>query len=540
MKILLLGNDYLLKFLINNHDVINLTKKIVLDDIKNFDFIISYGYKYIIKKDIIKYFHRKIINLHISYLPYNRGADPNLWSILDNTPSGVTIHYIDETLDTGDILCQKKVILDYENDTLESSYNKLTSEIINLFIQNFDKICNGEIRNTKQNNTISTIHFLKDRPDNIMPYGWKTKISNVRKLYKDIYNNYTNKMKINNTLIGENYPTYIIAELSCNHNQDKSVALRLIEEAHKCGANAIKLQTYTPDTITLKCDNPEFKECLNGSIWEGQTLYDLYSKAYTPWEWHKELKEYANSLGMDLFSSPFDTTAVDFLETIDAPAYKIASFEITDHVLIKKIAQTGKPVIISSGMASKGELEEAVNLLRQNCTTQICMLKCTSAYPSKPEDANLLTIKNMKESFNVIGGLSDHTLGIEVPIASVCLGARVIEKHFTLSRDSGSPDDAFSLTPSEFKQMVDSVRIVEKTIGVVKYGGVKKEQSSKNYRRSLFVTKNIKKGEIFTSDNIRSIRPSHGLHTKYYEDILGKTAREDIEFGTPLSWKLID
>ena len=243
---------------------------------------------------------------------------------------------------------------------------------------------------------------------------------------------------------------------------------------------------------------------------------------------------------MDLFSSPFDTTSVDFLEAIDVPAYKIASFEITDHVLIKKIAQTGKPVIISSGMASKGELEEAVNLLRENGTTQICMLKCTSAYPSKPEDANLLTIKNMKESFNVIGGLSDHTLGIEVPIASVCLGARVIEKHFTLSRESGSPDDAFSLTPSEFKQMVDSVRIVEKTLGVIKYGGVKKEQSSKNYRRSLFVTKDIKKGEIFTSDNIRSIRPYHGLHTKYYEDILGKTAREDIEFGTPLSWKLID
>ena len=348
------------------------------------------------------------------------------------------------------------------------------------------------------------------------------------------------QFKINKTLIGKNYPTYFIAELSCNHNQDKSIAKKLIYEAFKSGANAIKLQTYTPDTITLKCNNSIFKDCLNGSIWEGQTLYDLYSKSYTPWEWHQELKDYANSLGLDLFTSPFDTTAVDFLEKLNMPAYKIASFEITDHILIKKIAQTGKPVIISSGMASKGELEEAINLLRENGTKNICMLKCTSAYPAKPEDANLLTIKNMIESFNVIGGLSDHTLGIEVPIASVCLGARIIEKHFTLDRESGSADDEFSLTPNEFKQMVDSIRIVEKTLGKIKYGGVNKEKSSKNYRRSLFVVKDIKKGEKFTEDNIKSIRPSHGLHTKYYEDILGKLARSDIEFGTPLCWNLID
>jgi pseudaminic acid synthase len=366
------------------------------------------------------------------------------------------------------------------------------------------------------------------------------KLKNNYSCYFYKYNMENLEVTINKTLIGKNYPTYIIAELSCNHNQDKSVALKLINEAHKAGANAIKLQTYTPDTITLKCDRPEFTECLVGSIWEGQTLYDLYSKAYTPWEWHKELKDHANSLGMDLFSSPFDTTAVDFLESLDVPAYKIASFEITDHVLIKKIAQTGKPVIISSGMASKGELEEAVNLLRENGTTQICMLKCTSAYPAKPEDANLSTIKNMIESFNVVCGLSDHTLGVEVPIASVCVGARVIEKHFTLSRDSGSADDAFSLTPPEFKQMVDSVRIVEKTLGRVTFGGVKKEQQSKNYRRSLFAVKDIKKGDVFSSENVRSIRPSHGLHTKYYEDIIGKTAREDIIYGTPLTWNLIN
>ena len=347
------------------------------------------------------------------------------------------------------------------------------------------------------------------------------------------------KFYINDTIIGNNYPTYFIAELSCNHNQDKSVALKLIDEAHKAGANAIKLQTYTPDTMTIKCDRKEFTECLDGSIWEGQTLYDLYSKAYTPWEWHKELKEHANSLGMDLFSSPFDTTAVDFLEKLDIPAYKIASFEITDHVLIKKIAQTGKPVIISSGMASKGELEEAVNLLRENGTTQICMLKCTSAYPAKPEDANLNTIKHMMDTFNVVGGLSDHTLGIEVPIASVVLGGRIIEKHFKLTENSNSEDDAFSLTPKEFKQMVDSVRKVEKTLGVIKYAGVNSESKSKKFRRSLFVVKDIKEGELFTEENIKSIRPANGLHTKYYEEILGKKASQNIELGTPLSWNLI-
>jgi len=343
---------------------------------------------------------------------------------------------------------------------------------------------------------------------------------------------------INNRVINNNNPTYFIAELSCNHNQDKTMAFKLIDEAHKAGANAIKLQTYTPDTMTIKSDKPIFKDCLNGSIWEGTTLYDLYSKAYTPWEWHKELKEYTNSLGIDLFTSPFDTTAVDFLESLDMPAYKIASFEITDHVLIKRIAQTGKPVIISSGMASLSELNDAVSLLREHGTTQICMLKCTSAYPAKPDDANLITIKHMMDTFNVVGGLSDHTLGIEVPIASVVLGARVIEKHFTLSRDSGSPDDAFSLLPDEFKQMVDSVRIVEKTIGKITYAGVNSESSSKKFRRSLFVVEDVKKGEKLTEKNVRSIRPSNGLHTRYYDEVIGKEATMDIERGTPLSWNL--
>ena len=346
--------------------------------------------------------------------------------------------------------------------------------------------------------------------------------------------------KINNRIIDINSPTYFIAELSCNHNQDKKIAYKLIDEAAIAGANAIKLQTYTPDTITLDTDNPLFTECLNGTIWEGKSLYKLYSKAYTPWEWHKELKDYANSKGLDLFSSPFDITAVDFLETLDVPAYKIASFEITDHILIKRIAQTKKPVIISSGMASLSELNDAITILRENGTTDICMLKCTSAYPAKSEDANLITIKHMSETFGIISGLSDHTLGIEVPLASVVLGARIIEKHFTLSRDSGSEDDAFSLLPIEFKQMVDSVRIIEKTIGKITYGGVKNEKNNKIFRRSLYIVKDINKGQELTKENIKSIRPSNGLHTRHYEEILGKKANIDLKKGTPLKWNLFN
>jgi pseudaminic acid synthase len=366
-------------------------------------------------------------------------------------------------------------------------------------------------------------------------------VKNNELIYQFIYNMNINKntFQINQKIINQNNPTYIIAELSCNHNQDIQLAYQLIDAAAQSGADAVKLQTYTADTMTINCDNPIFKECLNGTLWEGKTLYELYSKAYTPWEWHKDLKEYANSKGLDLFSSPFDVTAVDFLESLDMPAYKIASFEITDHVLIKKVAQTGKPIIISSGMASLNELNDAITLLRENGATQIAMLKCTSAYPAKPEDANLNTIKHMMDTFNVVGGLSDHTLGIEVPIASVVLGGRIIEKHFKLNDDSGSEDDAFSLTPSEFKQLVDSVRKVEKTLGIIKYSGVNSESKSKTFRRSLFVIKDIKEGELFTSENVKSIRPANGLHTKYYEEILGKKASQDIEFGTPLGWNLI-
>ena len=426
---------------------------------------------------------------------------------------------------------------------LDSQYRnkKLSSKIIEniiLYIKKNYKLINNIIAEIKVNNISSNKTFIKNNFKYISTLEIKNNIMNIYNY--NMNQNDKNIFSINNRKIGHEYPTYIIAELSCNHNQDINLAYKLIDAAKDCGTDAIKLQTYTPDTITIDCDKPIFKDCLKGTLWEGNSLYQLYSKAYTPWEWHKELKEYANSKGLDLFSSPFDVSAVDFLETLDFPAYKIASFEITDHILIKRIAQTGKPVIISSGMASLSELNDAVSLLREHGTTQIAMLKCTSAYPAKPEDANLNTIKHMMETFNVVGGLSDHTLGIEVPIASVVLGARIIEKHFKLTENSGSEDDAFSLTPYEFKQMVDSVRIVEKTLGNIHYDGVNSESKSKKFRRSLFIVKDVKKGELLTEENIKSIRPSNGLHTRYYNEILGKTARFDLEKGTPLAWDIFE
>lgn len=338
--------------------------------------------------------------------------------------------------------------------------------------------------------------------------------------------------------IGKGYPTYIIAELSCNHNQRLDLALELVKLAAESGADAVKLQTYRPDTITLDSDRDEFK--IKGTIWDGMNLFKLYERTYTPWEWTPILMAEAKKYGMDLFSSPFDTTAVDFLETCNVDAYKVASFEIVDHILLKRIAQTKKPVIVSTGMASLSEIEAAVNCLKSNGSGPIALLKCTSAYPAKPEDANLANIPNLRDTFNVVPGLSDHTIGPEVPIVAVTLGANIIEKHFTISRDSGSEDDEFSLTPQEFKDMVNSVRITEKSIGQVTYGGVASEISTRALRRSLFVTQTLKQGDIFTPENIRSIRPGGGLHTQHYEDILGKRARIDIECGTPLKWDLIN
>ncbi|MFU0781506.1 MAG: pseudaminic acid synthase [Thermoanaerobacterium thermosaccharolyticum] len=345
-------------------------------------------------------------------------------------------------------------------------------------------------------------------------------------------------LQINNKKIGSGHSVFIIAELSANHNQNFDNAVKLIKEAKKAGADAVKLQTYTPDTITINCSN-EYFQIKQGTIWDGKTLYDLYKEAYTPWEWQPKLKEIAENESLIFFSTPFDKTAVDFLEDMDVPAYKIASFEITDIPLIEYIASKGKPIIISTGIAILSDIEEAINACRRMNNNQIALLKCTSAYPSPLEEVNLKTIPNMIKTFKTIVGLSDHTLGISVPVAAVALGAKIIEKHFTLSRGMGGPDAAFSLEPEEFKQMVKSVREVEKALGDVSYELSEKTKKSREFSRSLFVVKDIKKGDVFTEENVRSIRPGFGLHPKYYKDILGKKATKDIKKGTPLNWNLI-
>ncbi len=332
---------------------------------------------------------------------------------------------------------------------------------------------------------------------------------------------------------------FIVAELSANHAQDLNLAKETIHAMKEAGADAVKLQTYTPDTMTINSRKEHFL-IKQGTLWDGKTFYDLYKEAYTPWEWHAELKELAEKLGLVFFSTPFDKTAVDFLEELNVPIYKIASFEITDIPLIEYVASKGKPVIISTGIATLSDIEEAVNACRRVGNDQIVLLKCVSTYPTPLEDVNLRTIPNMAETFGCPVGLSDHTLGISVPIAAVALGARVIEKHFILSKDIDSPDREFSLTPDEFKEMVKAVREVEKALGKVTYELTEKMKKSREFARSLFVVKHMKKGEVFTEENVKSIRPGYGLHPKYLKDILGKRARKDIEKGTPLSWDLID
>jgi pseudaminic acid synthase len=348
-------------------------------------------------------------------------------------------------------------------------------------------------------------------------------------------------MKIGRFDLGQG-KTFIIAEISCNHNGSLDTALEIVRKAKWAGANAIKLQTYTPDTITLDCDNEYFK-IQSGTLWDGLTLHQLYQKAYTPWDWHEKIFAEARRLGMECFSSPFDSTAVDFLEELEVKVYKIASFEVTDHILLRKVASTGKPVILSTGITELNEIWEAAKILSENGSGPICILKCTSSYPAPIEDANLLTIPNIVSTFaefNVIAGLSDHTKGIEVPVASVCLGAQVIEKHFTLDNNSGSPDDAFSLEPEEFKQMVDSVRKVEQALGTVKYSKSANEKKSQIFRRSLFICKNMKKGDKITNEVVRSVRPGYGLHTSHYETILGRRVNQDLVLGTPLSLEHLD
>jgi len=345
------------------------------------------------------------------------------------------------------------------------------------------------------------------------------------------------EFSINGRDVGTACPTYIIAELSANHQHNLEHALTLVREAKAAGANAIKLQTYTPDTLTIQSDK-EFFRIGGGTLWDGRTLYDLYGEAYTPWEWHPQLQSLAHELGLDFFSTGFDETAVDFLQELGVPVHKIASFELVDLALIAKIARTGKPLILSTGMATLAEIKEAVNTARNAGATQIALLKCTSAYPSPPEAMNLRTIPHLAQTFNVPVGLSDHTLGAAVPIAAVALGACIVEKHFTLRRADGGPDSAFSLEPHEFKQMVDAIRVSEKALGQVQYGVNDDEEKSRVFRRSLFVVQDMKKGDVFTATNVRSIRPGHGLAPKHLPEVLGKRAARDVEKGTPLSWEL--
>lgn len=345
-------------------------------------------------------------------------------------------------------------------------------------------------------------------------------------------------MKIGNTLIGPGHATYIIAEMSANHGQDYDQAVQILRAAKEAGANAVKLQTYTPDTLTIDCENEYFR-IGTGTIWKGRFLHSLYSEAFTPWEWQPKLAKLANELGMDCFSTPFDATAVDFLELMNVPAHKIASFELVDIALIQRIARTGKPIIMSTGMATLAEIAEAVNAIHEARGTQLALLKCTSAYPAKPEEMNLKTLPDLAARFGVPVGLSDHTLGIAAAVAAVTLGASIVEKHLTLSRAVPGPDSAFSLEPNEFKQMVDTIRTTEKALGCVSYQLSEDENTSKLFRRSLFVVEDVKAGELFTDKNVRSIRPSYGLHTRHLDECIGQRASQDIPRGTPLSWGLL-
>jgi pseudaminic acid synthase len=348
----------------------------------------------------------------------------------------------------------------------------------------------------------------------------------------------TPRITIGGRAIGAGLPAYLIAEISANHHQDFDQAVKIVQAAKASGADAVKLQTYTADTMTIESEREEFR-IGRGTIWDGRNLYELYAEAYTPWEWQPRLKTVANELGMDLFSSPFDATAVDFLEEMGVPAYKVASFELVDLPLIQRMARTGKPLVMSTGMATQEEIDEALRTARSSGATQIALLKCTSAYPAAPEEMNLRTIPELSRRCGVPVGLSDHTMGTAVPVTAIALGACIIEKHLTLSRSHPGPDSAFSLEPREFKEMVDAVRVGEKALGEVRFGVSAKEASSRIFRRSLFVVKDVKRGEEFTAENVRSIRPAHGLHTRHLVEILGQTATRDIERGTPMSWELV-
>ena len=338
--------------------------------------------------------------------------------------------------------------------------------------------------------------------------------------------------------IGPNQPPYLVAEMSANHGRNFQQAVDILEAAAEAGADAVKLQTYTPESLTLACNRPCFR--IDGTIWNGRTLYDLYAEAAMPWEWQPKLKEIANRLGIALFCSPFDAAAVGFLEQMQVPAYKIASFELVDLPLLKCVAQTGRPVILSTGMATLAEIDEAVRTLRTAGCRQLALLKCTSAYPAAAEDLNLRTIPHLAAAFGVPVGLSDHTLEPAVPVAAVAVGACVIEKHLTLSRGAGGPDAAFSLEPDEFRRMARAVRTAYAALGTVRYDPSDRETPGLCFRRSLFAVEDIPAGAAFTPENVRSIRPAAGLHPRYLETVLGRTARVDVPRGTPLDWNHLD
>jgi len=345
-------------------------------------------------------------------------------------------------------------------------------------------------------------------------------------------------IKIKNKFIGGNNPCYVIAEMSANHAGDFNRAKEIIYSAKESGADCIKIQTYTANTMTIDSDKEYFQ--IKQGIWKGENLYNLYKKAYTPWEWQAQLKKEAEKIDLDFLSTPYDKTAVDFLERLGVYFYKIASFEITDIPLIKYIASKNKPIIMSTGMASLEEIEEAVNVVKSQNNNNLCLLKCSSAYPAIPDDMNLKTMKHLEETFDVVVGLSDHSLGSVSAITAVAMGAKVIEKHFCISRKIENPDSSFSMEPEEFKKMVEDIRAGERAIGKISYDISEKEKINKNFRRSIFVVKDIKKGEIFTENNIRVIRPAYGLPPKHFEEILGRKACKDIERGTPLEWNMID
>ncbi|MCL5043068.1 MAG: pseudaminic acid synthase [Gammaproteobacteria bacterium] len=339
-------------------------------------------------------------------------------------------------------------------------------------------------------------------------------------------------IEIDGRRIGDGHSPYIIAELSANHNGKLETALRIIEEAAKAGADAVKLQTYRPDTITLDCDSDDFK--IKGGLWDGRTLYELYEEAHMPWEWHQPLFERARKLGITIFSSPFDTTAVDLLEELGAPAYKIASFEAVDLPLIEYVAKTGKPMIISTGMADAEEIQEAITAAREGGCKQLAILHCVSGYPAPAEDYNLKTISDMRQRFGLVTGLSDHTLDNTTAIASVVMGAAIIEKHFTLDRNGGGPDDSFSLEPTDLTALCRDSKTVWKALGKVDYGRKSSEQGNAQFRRSLYFVKDMKAGDVITEDCVRSVRPGYGMAPRYIDDLLGKEVRIDVTYGTPV------